>query len=106
MDVYCLDFKIRRLIQNKTNEIFNNFDFVMSPTSPHVAFDIGVKHADPTKMYLEDIFTVQANLSGNPAISLPIGMHKNKMPIGIHIMANHFEEFKLLSFSKEIFSTL
>lgn len=94
--------KIRRLIKQKTDELFLNYDFVISPTTPHTAFDIGEKYKDPTVMYLEDIFTVQANLSGNPAISLPLANHSNGMPIGLHIMANHFKEAELLSFSSII----
>lgn len=94
--------KIRRLIYDKTKQIFNDFDFLISPTSPHTAFDIGVKYNDPTKMYLEDIFTVQANLSGNPAVSVPIGMDSNKLPIGMHIMSSHFNEYNLLYFSKKL----
>jgi len=95
--------KIRRLIQEKTNEMFLNYDFVISPTTPHTAFEIGKKHKDPTIMYLEDIFTVQANLSGNPAISLPLGKDSNGLPIGLHIMADNFKEADLLSFSKYAF---
>ena len=94
--------KIRRLIKQKTDELFRSYDFVISPTTPHTAFDIGEKYKDPTVMYLEDIFTVQANLSGNPAISLPLSNHSNGMPIGLHIMANHFNEAELLSFSSII----
>ncbi len=94
--------KIRRLIQDKTNEMFDAYDFVISPTTPHTAFEIGKKQTDPTVMYLEDIFTVQANLSGNPAISIPIGNHTNGMPVGMHVMANHFKEANLLAFSEHI----
>ncbi len=92
--------KIRRLIQDKTNEMFKDYDFVISPTTPHTPFAIGTKHADPTIMYLEDIFTVQANLAGNPAISIPIENHSNGMSIGLHIMADNFRESDLLAFSK------
>ena len=92
--------KIRRLIQQKTNKIFEEYDFIISPTTPHTAFEIGKKNQDPTIMYLEDIFTVQANLSGNPAISLPLGRHSNKLPISLQVMADHFKEFNLLAFSK------
>ena len=95
--------KIRRLIQQKTEKIFEKFEFVISPTTPHTAFKLGEKHEDPTKMYLEDIFTVQANLAGNPAISLPIGTHSNGMPIGIHLMADRFKELELMKFSKYLF---
>ena len=94
--------KIRRLIQNRTNEMFNDYDFVISPTTPHTPFAIGTKHTDPTIMYLEDIFTVQANLAGNPAISIPIENHTNGMSIGLHIMADNFREADLLAFSKYI----
>ena len=92
--------KIRRLIQDNTREMFKDYDFVISPTTPHTPFLIGTKHNDPTIMYLEDIFTVQANLSGNPAISIPIENHSNGMSIGLHIMADNFREADLLAFSK------
>ena len=92
--------KIRRLIKEKTNEMFSNYDFVISPTTPHTPFAIGKKYSDPTVTYLEDIFTVQANLSGNPAISIPIKNHSNGMSIGLHIMADNFKEADLLAFSK------
>ena len=94
--------KIRRLIQNKTNEMFKDYDFIISPTTPHTPFEIGKKHTDPTVMYLEDIFTVQANLSGNPAISIPLAKHSNGLSIGLHLMADHFKEADLLAFSKDI----
>tara|TARA_B100000900_G_scaffold45940_1_gene34204 strand:- start:13346 stop:14638 length:1293 start_codon:yes stop_codon:yes gene_type:complete len=94
--------KIRRLIYDKTKQIFNDFDFLVSPTSPHTAFDIGIEYTDPIKMYLEDIFTVQANLSGNPAVSVPIGIDSKKLPVGMHIMSSHFNEYNLLYFSKKL----
>ncbi len=94
--------KIRRLIKEKTNEMFKKYDFVISPTTPHTAFKIGKKNIDPTVAYLEDIFTVQANLSGNPAISLPIATHTNGLPINLHIMGDMFKELDLLSFAKQL----
>ena len=96
--------KVRRIIQNETKEIFKKYDFIISPTTPHTAFNIGQKHNDPTAVYMEDIFTVQANLSGNPAISLPLGKHSNGLPIGLHIMADNFQEGPLLVFSKQLFN--
>ena len=92
--------KIRRLIKDKTNEMFEEYDFVISPTTPHTPFEIGKKQTDPTVMYLEDIFTVQANLAGNPAISLPLVKHSNGLPIGLHLMADNFKEADLFAFSK------
>ncbi|KAA3650422.1 MAG: Asp-tRNA(Asn)/Glu-tRNA(Gln) amidotransferase subunit GatA [Bacteroidetes bacterium] len=92
--------KIRRLIKERTQEILKDYDFVLSPTTPHPAFDIGSQNEDPIKMYLEDIFTVQANLVGLPAISLPLGITKEKLPFGIQLMGSPFEEGKLLNFSQ------
>jgi aspartyl-tRNA(Asn)/glutamyl-tRNA(Gln) amidotransferase subunit A len=96
--------KIRRLIQQKTKNMFESYDFIISPTTPHTAFEIDQKNNNPTAMYLEDIFTVQANLSGNPAISLPLGKHSNGLPIGLQIMADNFKESNLLAFSKYLFN--
>ncbi len=90
--------KVRRLIQNKTSEILNQHDLILLPTAPSTAFELnGVK--DPIQMYLQDIFTVQANLSGNPAISLPLGKNSENLPFGVQFIGKHFEEENLLSFS-------
>ena len=96
--------KIRRLIKQKTTHMFESYDFIISPTTPHTPFEIDRKNNDPTVMYLEDIFTVQANLSGNPAISLPLGKHSNGLPIGLQIMADNFKENELFAFSKQVFN--
>jgi aspartyl-tRNA(Asn)/glutamyl-tRNA(Gln) amidotransferase subunit A len=92
--------KVRRLIQEKTNEILSQYDFIISPTTPNVAFDIGSQNDDPIKMYLEDIYTVQANLSGFPAISLPLGKNNEGLPFGIQLMGGSFKEAELLAFSE------
>lgn len=94
--------KVRRLVRDCTNAVFAEYDFIISPTSPHIAFDINAQNDDQIKMYLEDIFTVQANLAGIPAISLPLGENKDKMPFGIQLMASAFNEEKLFTFSKEL----
>ena len=95
---YTKGQKVRRVIQNKTNDILKDFDVILLPTTPTTAFEIdGVK--DPITMYLQDIFTVQANLAGNPAISLPIGQHSNGLPFGIQLIGKHFEESDLLGIS-------
>ncbi|MFT4599903.1 MAG: aspartyl-tRNA(Asn)/glutamyl-tRNA(Gln) amidotransferase subunit A [Arenicella sp.] len=96
---YTKGQKVRRVIQNKTKAIFDEYDFILTPTTPTTAFEIGKNADDPITMYLQDIFTVQANLSGNPAISLPLGQHSNGMPFGIQLMAKHFAESDLLAFS-------
>jgi len=94
--------QVRRIVQNKTDEILKDFDFIISPTTPHTAFEIGKKKVDPTVMYLEDIFTVHANISGNPSVSLPLYTHSNGMPFGLQVLSKDFTEKELLSFSSHL----
>ena len=94
--------KVRRIIQQKTKEILNNYDFILTPSTPGTAFEFGKNSADPIKMYLEDIFTVQANIAGVPAISVPCATHSNGLPIGLQLMAGYFEEAKLLALASKI----
>jgi aspartyl-tRNA(Asn)/glutamyl-tRNA(Gln) amidotransferase subunit A len=88
--------KVRRLVKNKTEEIFQKFDFIISPTSPTTAFKIGEKSENPLAMYLADIFTVHANIAGNPALSIPYGKDKHGLPIGIQLMAPIGKDSELL----------
>jgi len=90
--------KVRRLIQNQTLEIFKNYDFIALPTTPTTAFKIG-ELKNPLDMYFEDLLTVQASVAGIPAISIPISNGQNGLPIGVQIMADNFQEQKLLAFS-------
>jgi aspartyl-tRNA(Asn)/glutamyl-tRNA(Gln) amidotransferase subunit A len=92
--------KVRKLLRDKTEKIFNDFDFIILPTSPTTAFKIGEKMTNPIAMYLADIYTVHANLVGIPAISLPLFQHSNGMPFGLQVMANRFNELTLLQFSE------
>jgi aspartyl-tRNA(Asn)/glutamyl-tRNA(Gln) amidotransferase subunit A len=87
--------KVRRLIQDATDSILAEADFIISPTTPHPAFKTGEKANDPIALYLEDIFTVQANLAGNPAISIPMGVTQNGLPVGIQLAAASFDEANL-----------
>ena len=94
--------KVRRLIKDKTDSIFESHDFILLPTTPGTAFEFGKKGEDPIAMYLEDIYTVQANMTGVPAISLPLGQHSNKLPFGVQLIGKSFSEPKLLSLSKQL----
>jgi len=94
--------KVRRVIQSKTNEILAQFDVIITPTTADAAFEMGKKSADPIAMYLEDIFTVQANLSGHPAISIPLGKKQNGMPFGIQILSAAFEENQLFCAAQQL----
>ena len=94
--------RVRRLIQQESNKILENFDFFLCPTAPSTAFDIdGEKSKDPIQMYLADIFTVQASLAGLPAISVPTSIYKG-LPIGMHLMGRSFEENDLLNVANTI----
>jgi aspartyl-tRNA(Asn)/glutamyl-tRNA(Gln) amidotransferase subunit A len=100
---YAKAQKARRLILDKTREILDSYDVILLPTTPRTAFDLGTMGDDPVALYLEDIFTIHANLAGIPAISLPLGMHSNGMPFGIQVMGNHFREEDLLSFAAYLY---
>lgn len=96
---YTKGLKVRRVIQNKTREIFKSYDFILTPTAPTTAFQFGANADDNIAMYLQDIFTVQAPLAGIPAISLPMGTHSNGMPFGVQVMADSFKEKEMFAFS-------
>lgn len=91
--------QVRQLIWQRLQKIFSTYDFILMPVATSTAWDIGKMDNDPVEMYLSDIFTVLANMVGIPGISLPIGTHSNGLPIGMQLMANRFEEEKLLAFS-------
>jgi aspartyl-tRNA(Asn)/glutamyl-tRNA(Gln) amidotransferase subunit A len=95
---YTKGQKVRRVLKKRTDEILNDFDLILLPTTPAPAFELNAVK-DPIQMYLQDIFTVHANLTGNPAISLPIGKHSNGLPFGIQVMAKNFAEKELFDFS-------
>jgi aspartyl-tRNA(Asn)/glutamyl-tRNA(Gln) amidotransferase subunit A len=92
--------KVRRLIREKTDAILQEYDFILIPTAPEPAFVLGKKEKDPVITYLSDIFTVQASLTGAPAISLPVGNNSKGLPLGLQLLTKHFEEQELLNFSK------
>ena len=91
--------KIRKLLLQKMDSIFKEYDAVLLPTSPQTAFDIGQNNKDPIAMYLADIYTVLANLTALPAISLPLFSHSNNMPFGLQVITNKGEELTLLQVS-------
>jgi len=94
--------KVRRLIIEEFNKIFEDVNFLITPTTPTPAFKIGEKSTDPLSMYLSDIFTVAANISGLPAINLPIGFTKNNLPIGLQIIGPYGSDCSLLQIVKAI----
>ena len=86
--------KVRRLIKNYTENILKENDLIMLPTTIGTAFEIG-HISDPIAMYMQDIFTVHANLTGNPALNVPLAMHSNGLPYGIQFLGKEFEEENL-----------
>lgn len=93
--------QVQDMIRKDFTEVFKQVDAIITPTSPHTAFQIGEKVNDPVAMYLEDIFTVATNLAGIPGISVPTLSH-NGLPIGFQLMTNHFQEQTLLTLANAI----
>lgn len=99
--------QVRRLIRQETERLFEQYDFLLSPTTPTPAFKLGEKTgqdsgSDPLQMYLADIFTVQANVVGYPAISIPNGTDAAGLPIGLQFMAPLFAEGQLVALAKSL----
>ena len=96
-DAYYLKAqKVRRLIKEDFDNTFENVDLLLTPSTPSTAFELGQKQ-DPLTMYLNDIFTVPASLAGLPGISIPVGLDKAGLPVGIQLIANSFDEPNLIS---------
>ena len=99
---YTKALLVRRKIKNRLNEIFEQFDAILSPTTPTVAFKINEKNQDPIAMYLADQFTVMASLGGICALSMPIKNVQGQLPVGLQIMCDKFQEKKLLNLAHEL----
>ena len=89
--------QVRTLVMNEFNKGFEKYDVILTPTSPTVAFDIGSKSSNPLEMYLADICTVSVNIAGLPGISIPCGVDKSGMPIGMQLIGNKFYEETILN---------
>jgi len=98
--------KVRRLIRDATIQLFKEYEFIVLPTTPSTAFKLGEHSDNPLEMYTADLLTVQASISGIPSISLPVNTNEKGLPVGLQIMANEFEEKKLLAFSKSTMDSL
>lgn len=94
--------KVRGMIKKEMDILFENYDFVVLPTTTRTAWAVDEKPADPMEMYFSDIYTVIANLCGATAISIPLGEDEDGMPYGVQIMAKQGQEKKLLTFVKQI----
>jgi len=98
--------KVRTLVKNDFRQAFNNVDVILTPATPSTAFRLGEKINDPLSMYLSDVFTVGANIAGIPGLVLPIGQDKNKLPIGVQLLANYWQEEKLFHLGNYIENNL
>ena len=97
-DAYYLQAqKIRRLIADDFSEAFRTCDVILGPTAPGTAFKLGEKSGDPVEMYLNDLYTIPANLAGLPGMSLPCGFDSKGLPIGLQLVGNYFSEAKMLN---------
>lgn len=94
--------QVRRLIQEHTVAILAEADYIISPTTSSTAYRLGEKTFDPLQMYLGDLFTVQANVTGLPALSIPMGVDSNNLPMGFQIMGRAFDESGLLNLANTL----
>ena len=99
---YVKALQVRRLIRNDYDSAFQTVDAILGPTTPTTPFTLGEKINDPVQMYLEDLYTVSANLAGVPAISIPVNPHSSGLPIGVQLQAAPLQESKLLRIAHEL----
>ena len=93
--------RVRRLVARDFAEAFKRCDVIMGPTSPTTAFRIGEKVNDPVQMYLNDIYTIPANLAGLPGMSIPCGFDEKGLPVGLQIVGNYFGEARMLGIAHQ-----
>jgi aspartyl-tRNA(Asn)/glutamyl-tRNA(Gln) amidotransferase subunit A len=99
---YVKALQVRRLIRNDYDSAFQAVDAILGPTTPTTPFTLGEKVNDPVQMYLEDLYTVSANLAGVPALSIPVNTHSSGLPIGVQFQAAPLQESKLLRIAHEL----
>lgn len=99
---YAKAQKVRRLIKQDFTEAFKKADILVSPTAPTTAFKLGENLDDPLQMYLNDVYTISANLAGICGISVPAGTHSNGLPVGIQFMGDAFKEGDILNAARRV----
>ena len=101
-EYYGKALRARKKMIDEFSNIFNDVDYLISPTTPTAAFKAGEKTSNPLEMYMSDLCTIPANLAGLPAISIPTGLSKEKLPLGVQIMSKPLTDLSLLNFSEII----
>jgi aspartyl-tRNA(Asn)/glutamyl-tRNA(Gln) amidotransferase subunit A len=102
-DAYYLKAqRVRRLIKNDFDDAFNQVDAILTPATPSAAFPVGRKVDDPVINYLNDVFTVPANLAGLPGMSVPAGFNQAGLPLGLQVLAKPFDEASIYKVGKVI----
>ncbi|MBQ8234376.1 MAG: Asp-tRNA(Asn)/Glu-tRNA(Gln) amidotransferase subunit GatA, partial [Bacilli bacterium] len=92
---YKKALKLRNMLTNEIKKVFENYDLMIGPVNTNVAYKLGIKQDDALKSFYDDILTIPFNMSGNPSLSLPIGINKNKLPIGMQIIGDYYNEDKI-----------
>jgi aspartyl-tRNA(Asn)/glutamyl-tRNA(Gln) amidotransferase subunit A len=103
-DYYVKALALREKIKQELRSVYEKYDFILTPTAPNPAFKIGEKIDDPLTLYLEDIYTVSANITGCPAISVPSGFVRvegKNLPVGIQFMATHGSDRAVLDMARK-----
>ncbi|OIO47768.1 MAG: aspartyl/glutamyl-tRNA amidotransferase subunit A [Parcubacteria group bacterium CG1_02_37_51] len=93
---YKKALQVQKMLKAELNDIWQEYDAIISPTTPTTAFELGDKTSDPLTMYLSDIYTVVANIVGSPAISIPVGKDQDSLPIGLQLMGEPLAEGKIM----------
>ncbi len=103
LDIYFTKAqRVRQLLKQQTVLIFNDFDFIIAPNAPSAAYKTGEKNTNKLAMYMGDIFTIFANLTGVPASSLPVFKHSSNLPFGLQVLSSPQNEVSLQRFTHQL----
>ena len=102
LEGYTKAQQVRSLLKKQTDLIFKDYDFILAPNAPSIAYKLGNTSIDPVAMYMGDIFTVFANLVGSAAVSLPVFKHSSNLPFGLQLLSSPRNEVSLLRFSHQL----
>ena len=97
VEYYDKALNVRASMKKEFDRVFKDYDFILGPTTTTVAYSIDSNMDDPRKTFMDDVLVIPVNMAGLPGLNIPLGVNKDNMPVGLHIIGNRYEEAKMYS---------